>query len=61
MVRKRRFGSARWTNDKTVIRLAPAEAEVERIYFLEMHPERMDYTYLSFLEDRDGTRNWDRH
>jgi hypothetical protein len=59
MVRRRKFGCARWTNDKTIIRLAEPDATVEKIYFIEMHPERVNYSYLTFIEDADGTRNWE--
>jgi hypothetical protein len=59
LIRKRKFGSARWIIDKDSIKLAPSNSTVDRIYFLEMHPERVNYSYLPFLEDKDGTKNWD--
>jgi len=59
IVKQRKFGSARWTVDPKVIRIAPPNSTANRIYFLEMHPERVDYMYQSFEEDLDGSRNWD--
>jgi hypothetical protein len=59
IIKQRKFGSARWTADPSSIRVASPGSLVSRIYFLEMHPERIDYLYRSFEEDLDGTRNVD--
>jgi hypothetical protein len=59
IVKQRKFGTARWTVDAKVIKIAPPSAIAQRIYFLEMHPERVDYVYQPFEQDLDGTRNWD--
>jgi hypothetical protein len=59
IVKRRKFGSARWTVDAKVIKIAPPESKADRIYFLEMHPERVDYMYRNFESDLDGSRNWD--
>lgn len=61
IIRKSKFASARWTVDTSIIKVAAKGAEVSKIYFIEMHPERVEYMYQSFVRDLDGTRNWEKN
>jgi hypothetical protein len=59
IVKQRKFGSARWMNDLKIIQVSPEHTMVNKMYFIEMHPERVDYVYQPTEEDLDGTRNWE--
>eukprot|EP01034_Spumella_vulgaris_P036127 gene36127-44556_t len=59
MIKQRKFGSARWTIDPSIIKLSPPHSQVDKIYFIEMHPERVSYAYRNIEEDLDGSKNWE--
>ncbi len=60
MIRQDRFSSVSWSNEKDHLRIAPMSAKVERIYFLELNPERVDYLYGLIEDDLDKTKLFEK-
>lgn len=59
IVHQNRFHSVSWTRERDHLNLAPVDAIVNQIYFLELHPERIDYMYGLIEEDLDHTKAWE--
>lgn len=59
MVHQSRFHSVSWTRERDHLNLAPSDAVVDQIYFLELHPERLNYMYGLIETDLDHTKTWE--
>jgi len=59
IVHQNRFHSVSWTKERDHLTLAPKNSVVSKIYFVELHPERISYMYGLIEEDLDHTKYWE--
>lgn len=59
IVRQTRFHDVSWSKETHNLDIAKFDAEADKIYFIELHPERTDYVYGLLEDDLDHTKLWE--
>ncbi len=59
IVRQTRFHDVSWSKETHNLDIAKFDAVPDKIYFLELHPERAEYVYGLLEADLDKTKLWE--